>query len=482
MSPSVSEIFTQRLQEELPFAPTDGQKRLFYVLGRFLSSTKPRCTLIIKGYAGTGKTTALGALVRMLKKSASDLVLLAPTGRAAKVLAGHTGESAFTIHKHIYLRQERPSGITIRLAPNLRKDALFIIDEASMIAASSERDSADFGSRNLLDDLMTYVFSGKNCRLILVGDGAQLPPVGSDFSPALDCKFLLNEYDLTISECELTEVMRQASESGILSNATALRAKIAASDFEMPYFRLKPNTGIHAIIGSEMSELLDRINHNHGPGNWLVITRSNKQANIVNRGIRQQVLWMEEELSSGDLMMVVKNNYHWLAKETGDKTGFIANGDILLIERVFDIFEMYGFRFARVRVRFADYPNSGPFETILLLDTLYEDAPALKSERQQALFEAVCADMGDFSSRQELMKAVSDNECFNALQVKFAYAVTCHKSQGGQWPVVFVEKGYFTDDMIGEDYLRWLYTAVTRAETDLYLVNFDEPFFFPDSA
>jgi len=464
------------LAVSFPFDPTEDQKLLFYALGRFLTSEKPRCTLVVKGYAGTGKTSVMGALVKTLRASEKEFVLLAPTGRAAKVLAGHTDHPALTIHKHIYLRHDSFSGTSIRLAPNKYRNAVFIVDEASMIAASTARD-VEFGGRNLLDDLIDYVFSGRNCRLVLIGDGAQLPPVGTDHSPALDYKYLLQTYDLTIAECELTEVMRQSAQSDILTNATFLRHRLSDRDFDFPYFNLSVGGDLRILSGNEMSEALDGINRKHGTGNWLVITRSNKQANIINRGIRQQVLWLEEEISSGDLIMVVKNNYYWLARETVDKSGFIANGDILLVERVFDIFDALGFRFARVRVRFADYVDAKPFETILLLTTLYEDAPALTAEKQQALFEAVKADLGDFPSRALQMKAVAENAYFNALQVKFAYAVTCHKSQGGQWPAVFVEKGYLTDDMLGEEYLRWLYTAITRARTELFLVNFEDRFF-----
>jgi exodeoxyribonuclease-5 len=465
------------LLQHFPFETTTGQRQLMTKLSQFLLGGNSHHIFVLRGYAGTGKTTLVSSLVKTLPALRGKSVLLAPTGRAAKVLAGYTGRQAFTVHKKIYIRRQTgDGGQAFHLQQNLHADTVFIVDEASMISNSGGLSQGGlFGGGSLLDDLVEYVFSGTNCKLIFIGDTAQLPPVGLDVSPALNIEFLRASYPFQLDWHELTEVVRQAEDSGILSNATALRSDILAGESSKPKFRLSGFPDMVRIDGAELEDALNEAYGKYGAEETMIVCRSNKRANIYNQQIRARIRWQESELSAGDFMMVVKNNYFWLPEES--KAGFIANGDIVEILRVGRQQEMHGFRFADVRLRLIDYPDEQDLEVRLLLDTISSEGPALTNEQNKSLYESVLLDYSDVADRRLRAKKVKEDPFFNALQVKFAYAVTCHKAQGGQWPCVFVEQGYLTDEMINTEYLRWLYTAVTRASEKLYLVNFNKEFF-----
>jgi exodeoxyribonuclease-5 len=465
------------LLKNFPFELNTGQQTLLQLLSEFILGKNAEQVFVIKGYAGSGKTTTVRSLVKSIPFVNEKTVLLAPTGRAAKVLSNYTSQQAFTIHKKIYIRKQAVDiGAAFQLRQNLHSNTIFIVDEASMISHSGGLNSGGvFGGGSLLDDLMSYVFSGNNCKLILIGDTAQLPPVGSDISPALDIEFLKASYYFKINHFELTEVMRQNEDSGILVNATAIRNQIKKQKNLSPHFILNKFKDIIRLDGSELEDAINSAYSNYGVEDSMIICRSNKRANIFNQQIRARIRWQENELSAGDYMMVVKNNYFWLPDES--KAGFIANGDIIQLMRVGNIQEMHGFRFADVRVKMIDYPDEPELETRLLLDTIMSESPALSSADNKKLYEAVHADYSDIASKRDRIKKVKEDKFFNALQVKFSYAITCHKAQGGQWPCVFVEQGYLTDEMINIEYLRWLYTAVSRASEKLYLVNFNKDFF-----
>jgi len=465
------EEFRQALIAQFPREITGGQQQLIGKLSDFVFSGSRHALFVLKGYAGTGKTTAISALVKALSAARIKTVLLAPTGRAAKVLSAYAGRQALTIHKKIYKRSGREGAERFVLQKNQHTHTLFIVDEASMISNAH----ADFSGSSLLDDLLQYVYSAENCRLICVGDTAQLPPVGLAVSPALDEKYLARNYSLSIESAELTEVVRQSGDSGILYNATLVRALIQKGLEVKPRFELNGFSDIVRLSGAELEDALNDSHSKHGAEESMVICRSNKRANIYNQQIRSRIRWQESELSAGDYMMVVKNNYHWLPDES--KAGFIANGDIVQIARIGKMQERYGFRFADVRIRMIDYPDEPELECKLLLDTIMSETPALSPEAGKRLYMEVSADYAHISGRQTRLDAVKKDPFFNALQVKFAYAVTCHKAQGGQWESVFVEQGYLTDAMINTDFLRWLYTALTRATKKLYLVNFSPEFF-----
>jgi ATP-dependent exoDNAse (exonuclease V) alpha subunit len=469
--------FSSILLQHFPFEAKSGQRTLFTKLSEFILGKKSDQIFVIKGYAGTGKTTIVSSLVQSMPAVNGKTVLLAPTGRAAKVLSNYTKKQAFTIHKKIYYRKPIDGGgMAFTLQQNLHTDTIFIIDEASMISSSGGlNDSGMFGGGSLLDDLISYVFNGTNCKLIFIGDTAQLPPVGLDVSPALDIEFLKASYSFQVDWVELTEVVRQTENSGILTNATAIRNQIKEGGNSKPNFILNSFKDIVRIGGDELEDALNDAYNKFGAEDSMVICRSNKRANIFNQQIRARIRWQENELSSGDYMMVVKNNYFWLPEES--KAGFIANGDIIQLMSIGKIQEMYGFRFADVRMRMIDYPDEPELETRLLLDTIMSESPALSQAENKRLYESVSADYGDFADKRMRLKKVKEDGFFNALQVKFSYAVTCHKAQGGQWPCVFVEQGYLTDEMINTEYLRWLYTAVSRASEKLYLVNFNKDFF-----
>lgn len=466
------------LVREFPYDPTDCQRRLMGNLAVFLTLSwkKSNAVFVLKGYAGTGKTTIVKALVNVLPGLGKRTVLMAPTGRAAKVLSGYTGLPAHTIHRKIYFaRTSREGNIVLKLQKNHHKHTLFIIDEASMIPHATRQEGQLLASNNLLDDLFAYVQSGENCRILFIGDTAQLPPVGHDESPALETEFLKHAYSLEIDTDELTEVVRQSRESGILDNATSIRTMIPGKKFELPLFRIARFQDIFRISGADLEELLNQAYAGEGKDSSVVICRSNKRANIFNREIRNRILFLEGEIASGDYLMVVKNNYFWLPP--GSSAGFIANGDIVELIRIRKREEMYGFRFADVTIRFLDYPDEKETDVKILLDALMADSPALSQPDNNRLFQAVLEDYSHLPSRKERVEQVKINPYFNALQVKFSYALTCHKTQGGQWDTVFIDQGYLNDKMMNTEFLRWLYTAVTRATKKLYLVNFENRFF-----
>ena len=466
------------LRREFPYEPTEGQDKLMGELAAFLTLSwkKSNALFILRGYAGTGKTTLVKALVNVLPALGKRSVLMAPTGRAAKVLSSYTGKEANTIHRKIYFANTSKDGfILLKLQTNLHKHTLFIVDEASMIQHGLSGEGSLLSSRNLLDDLFTYVYSGENCRVLFIGDAAQLPPVGLDKSPALDHEFLRQAYHLEIDTFELTEVVRQARESGILSNATRVRSKLGGAKFELPLFSTSGFRDIIRLTGSGLEEELHLAWSGAQKENSVVVCRSNKRANIYNREIRRRILFLEEEISAGDYLMVVKNNYFWLPQ--GSAAGFVANGDIVELLRIRKIEELYGFRFADVTIRFIDYPDEKELDCKILLDTLMSESAALTQADNNRLFNTVMEDFQDIPSRRGRVEKVKASPWFNALQVKFAYALTCHKTQGGQWDTVFVDQGYLNDSMITPEFGRWLYTAVTRATRKLYLVNFEERFF-----
>ena len=466
------------LNKEFPYEPTEGQRRVMEELASFLvlSWKKSNALFLLCGYAGTGKTTLVKSLVDVLPRIGKRTVLLAPTGRAAKVLNGYTGKEANTIHRKIYLaRTTREGKISLRLQTNYHKHTLFIVDEASMIQYGGEQEGALFSSRNLLDDLFHFVYSGENCRMMFIGDSAQLPPVGLGYSPALDIDFLKQRYHLSPETFELTEVVRQARKSGILVNATMVRKQLQDQKFELPVLFTESFKDIQRITGSELEELLNHAFSDSAKDHNVVICRSNKRANIFNREIRRRILYYEDEISTGDYLMVVKNNYFWLPDDS--QAGFIANGDIVELVRIRKIEEQYGFRFAEVTIRFIDYPEEKELDVKIILNTLMSESAALSQTEQNRLFQAVMDDYQELPSRRARLDQVRVNPFFNALQVKFAYALTCHKTQGGQWNTVFVDQGYLNDRMINIEYGRWLYTALTRATRTLYLINFEERFF-----
>ncbi|MEA3463048.1 MAG: AAA family ATPase [Bacteroidota bacterium] len=464
-------FISERLLENLDFQPTLGQEDLIRELGVFLASEDLQEIMLVKGYAGTGKTTLVKSLVRTLTSLKQKSVLLAPTGRAAKVLTAYSGHPAWTIHKKIYRQKSGSDGLgEFVLDRNLHKNTCFIVDEASMIGDRSP--DAFFGSGDLLRDLVDFVEAGSQCRLVLVGDTAQLPPVGLEMSPALS-RERLEEFGYRIREIELTDVVRQAEDSGILHNATSIRNLITDGLVDYPSFRFDSFPDISLISGSELLETISMSYDRYGTSDTIVVTRSNKRANKFNAGIRSQILWREEQLSPGDLLMVVKNNYFW--KDDENRIDFIANGDIIRIEKVLSTEEVHGHTFANIRITMPDYRDI-EMEVKVLLDVIDLDAPSLNYDQQKSLYLSVAEDYPDEPSRKKIAEKISIDPFYNALQVKFAYAVTCHKAQGGQWKSVFLDQGYFTEEMLSLDYLRWLYTAFTRASEKLYLVNFAKEF------
>jgi len=455
--------------------PTSGQVELSLKLAEFIADSDQDAVFILRGYAGTGKTTMLSSLVKTFAVFKFRSVLLAPTGRAAKVLSGYSGHNAYTIHKSIYRQQSSSDGMgRFVLNKNLFRDTFFIVDEASMVS-NSTGESSIFGSGRLLEDLIEYVYSGSNCRLILVGDTAQLPPVGLDVSPALS-RDELDSYDRIVYEHELTEVVRQDQNSGILYNATFIRNLITEGYDTPAYFPLEcePFEDIRRIGGADLIEEISTCYNRFGMFETIVVTRSNKRANKFNEGIRSSILYKESAISVGDLVMIVKNNYFWL--EANETIDFIANGDIAEIVSIYKHEELYGFRYANVSLRLIDYPDI-EFDCKILLDTLAIESAALTSEQNRQLFDAVSEDYQEIRNKKIRWEKIRANPYFNALQVKFAYAVTCHKAQGGQWKAVFVDQGYVTEEMLNLEFLRWLYTAFTRPTERLYLVNFNKEFF-----
>ena len=461
------------LNRSFGFEPTEGQATALRHLTAFLLSQKKNPTYILRGYAGTGKTSLVTAIVKTLPVLGMQFVLMAPTGRAAKVISNYTGQFASTIHKRIYKALALPDGsIHIGRAENTFKNALFIVDEASMIG-----DQHDFGSKSLLDDLLSYVFSGKNCRLLLIGDTAQLPPVGSIESPALDQEYLQSEFPLTIASFELTEVMRQALESGILYNATHIRQLLVQQQIQYPLqiFNIKDFKDTLKIESETFEELLFQAFESEHDNESVIVCKSNKRARLFNQAIRSRILNIEGEIATGDKLMVVKNNYYWA--DGNKEISFIANGDIAEIQKIGRYEEMYGSRFANVVLAFPDYPEAPHIEAKIILDTLNSDSASLSEKESMRLRQAIEEDYMDIPNRRERYKEMEKNPWFNALQVKFAYALTCHKTQGGQWKNVFIDSSLNLKEALEEEDLRWLYTAITRAQEKVYFVNFKDEFF-----
>lgn len=462
----LSDYFIQRLSENLPYVPTEEQAGLVARLAEFLWDDNVPSVFVIKGYAGTGKTSLVGALVKTLETFERACVLLAPTGRAAKVFASYAAHPAYTIHKKIYRQRAFTGDFTgFQLAHNAHKNTFFIVDEASMIA-NEAAEGAHYGSGLLLDDLFDFVYSGAGCRLILLGDTAQLPPVGQVRSPALDEEYL-RRYGYPVYSCELTHVVRQVEESGVLFNATRLRNAMQENPLPVPSIAWRRFPDVSLVGGDELVEVLSSAYRRDGMDETIIVTRSNKRANIFNQGIRNRILYREEELASGDLLLVARNNYFW--SEKYEKLDFIANGDVARVVRVRRVCEMYGFRFADVVLYFPDYEEE--MEAKVILDTLHSESPSLTAEENTRLFNAVMEDYADVPSKRERLKRLKNDPWFNALQVKYAYAVTCHKAQGGQWTNVFIDMGYIRPDMLGLDFYRWLYTAFTRTTGRLWLIN-----------
>ncbi|WP_461532778.1 ATP-dependent DNA helicase [Sinomicrobium sp.] len=467
--------FYRDLIGKFPHTPTLKQEAALQQLANYVFSTEENRVFVLKGFAGTGKTTIIGTLVKQMKGSYKKTVLLAPTGRAAKVITSYANTRAFTIHKKIYFpKKEKGGSMKFVLQSNKHRDTLFIVDEASMIP-DLPGDSKLFENGSLLDDLMYYVYSGQNCKLMLIGDTAQLPPVNLDISPALDENTLSLHYNKEVGLIELDEVVRQQLNSGILYNATGIRECLgeeAVFDFKFELNRF--DDIVRLTDGYDIQSAIDEAYGNMGPEETAIIVRSNKRANLYNQQIRSRILFHDNELTTGDLLMVVKNNYYWV--KANSEAGFIANGDIVEVLEIFAIKELYGFKFAEVKVRMIDYPDMSPFETVLLLDTIQAETPSLSYEDSNRLYQEVMKDYEEERSGYKKFLKVKNNKYFNALQVKFSYAITCHKSQGGQWDTVFVEQPYLPDG-IDRDYLRWLYTAVTRARHKLYLIGFKDDFF-----
>jgi exodeoxyribonuclease-5 len=460
------------LSSNFPFQPTAGQGDFFLKMDRFLSlSSEIKPTFVLRGYAGTGKTSVISAVVKSLPRLSMRSLLLAPTGRAAKVMSNYSGRPAYTIHKIIYKPKGEDGSLSggFILQKNYYKDTIFIIDESSMLADDGGM------SGNLLGDLIQFVFYGERNRLILVGDTAQLPPVGSDYSPALDAGYLLRHFRLEADQIELTEVMRQKLESGILFNATALREQLK---LEKPEIRIstKSFNDTFKMTGERLEDGLRYAYDKYGTENTTIVTRSNKSAVQYNQYIRRVIHFFEDEISSGDLLMIVKNNYTYMAES--DRVNFLANGDMAEVMKIRNFEEFYGFRFATLELRLLDYPEEPHFEAKVILDTLHSPSPSLTRDQYRELYRQVSEDYADIASKAERMELIKKDPFLNALQIKFAYALTCHKAQGGQWKAVFVDQGYLPAEQVDRDFTRWLYTAITRATDELYLLNFDQSFFF----
>lgn len=464
-----SEKLQEKIRFNFPFQATNEQNDIITDISEFITTIGNRSIYVLKGYAGTGKTTLVSSLVKSLPVVAKRHVLMAPTGRAAKVLAKYSKRAASTIHRKIYWIRTNKSGNTfITRKENTHTNTIFFVDEASMISENNEK---AFGNRSLLDDLIEYVYEGLDCKLILIGDTAQLPPVHLEVSPALNEEILERKSNKQIISRELTEVVRQKENSLILNNATLIREKIAKEDYTFPSI-ITNSEVIRINTGEDLQDALESAYSNNGINNTSVICRSNKRANLYNQQIRAKIRWQENEISSGDMLMVVRNNYFWL--DESSKAGFIANGDIIMVTKINETIERYGFRFARASVEMVDYPKEKNLDLLLLLDTLTSESPTISYDQYQKLYKEISE---DYKGQKEINKKIKEDEFFNALQIKFAYAITCHKSQGGQWENIFVDMGYFTDQMLDKAYLRWLYTAITRATKKLYLINFNDNFF-----
>jgi exodeoxyribonuclease-5 len=467
--------FYTLLKSKFPFEPTSKQDEVLMQISQFVFDKSSSSVYMLKGYAGTGKTSIIGTLVSNLWQAKKSAVLMAPTGRAAKVISSYSKKEAFTIHKKIYFpKKQKSGGIRFVMQPNKHRNTIFIVDEASMIP-DTPSDSKLFENGSLLDDLMQYVYSGHQCKLLLIGDVAQLPPVKSELSPALDANRLELNYNKTVTSLELDEVVRQDQDSGILENATQLRSTLETGLYESFKFNVSGFSDIVRLIdGYEIMDAINEAYSDLGYEETAIIVRSNKRANLYNKQIRERILFKDSELSTGDYLMVVKNNYFWIKPAT--EAGFIANGDIIEVLEIYNLKELYGFRFAEVKVRMVDYPRMRPFETVLMLDTLSVESASLSYDESNRLYNEVVKDYANEKSNYKRFLGVKKNKYFNALQVKFSYAITCHKSQGGQWNTIFVEQPYAPNG-IDKEYVRWLYTAVTRAKGKLYLIGFKDDFF-----
>ena len=471
-----------RILQTFGLTPTPEQDHALDVFSMFMTDREEHVVMILRGSAGTGKTTLAGAIVKAMMTLKQKMILLAPTGRAAKVFSLHAGHSAYTIHRRIYRQKSAGDLSAFNLNANLNRDTLFIIDEASMIANQGYGDSA-FGCGCLLDDLMQFVYNGQNCRMLLIGDKAQLPPVGEEESPALMAG-VLKVYGMRVYECDLNQVLRQSEASGILWNATMIRQMVTHDEMtQLPKIHFKGYADIRVVPGDELIESLATSYSRVGMDETMVITRSNKRANIYNQGIRNTVLDRDDELCRGDQLMIVKNNYFWVEKSQPQDISltshpspltsnfsFIANGDMAIVQRARNFHELYGFHFAEVTMQFPDYDDYELTATVCL-DTLTAEAPSLTHDQQEQLYNAVMEDYADITLKSERIKKLKSDKYYNALQIKYAYAVTCHKAQGGQWAHIYVDQGYMTDDMLTPDYIHWLYTAFTRATEKLFLVN-----------
>ncbi|GHV42824.1 ATP-dependent exodeoxyribonuclease [Bacteroidia bacterium] len=463
------------IQKHFPFEATKDQNRLFKELAIFLENWDEKSLFLMRGYAGTGKTTVISALLDVLTDLKKGFVLLAPTGRAAKVMTKYSGREASTIHKEIYdISGEENSRMECVVKQSLYANTLVIVDESSMISDENKKNDNSFFVSSLLDDLFEYVESGCNCKILLVGDNAQLPPVGLPHSPALEVDFLQKRFFGKIYFCEMKDIVRQSQDSGILYNATRLRVKLAADDFALPYFDIENQPDITTVSGVDLQYLLEENYSRNNDEKAVVVTYSNKRANLYNKEIRRRILDRESEICVGDKMMVLKNNYFWSKKSS--KLSFIANGDTIEIERIHQIEEKYGFRFAHIEMNLIDYPDMPNIDVILLLDTINIEQAALSYEDNKRLWDAIWAEYGDKPPRYKYM-AMRGNKYMNALQVKFAYALTGHKTQGGQWETVFIDQSFTRNGYQNSDYVRWLYTAITRAAKKVYLVGFDKTFF-----
>jgi len=467
--------FYKLLLSDLGFTAKAGQDLALQQLSRFVLNNNKDELFVLKGFAGTGKTTIISTLVKNLWQIKKSGVLLAPTGRAAKVISNYSKKEAFTIHKKIYFpKKSGGSGVQFVLQPNKHKNSIFIVDEASMIS-DTPTNSKLMENGSLLDDLIQFVYSGHNCQLILIGDTAQLPPVKMEISPALEAEKLQFSYNKEVHHIELDEVVRQAEESDILLNATKIRQSLQDGFYDSFQFEITPKADVVRLQdGYEIMNAIEESYNELGNEETSLIVRSNKRANLYNQQIRSRILFQEEEISAGDYLMVVKNNYFWI--KPNSEAGFIANGDIVKVLEIFGIKELYGFRFAEVQVQMVDYPKMRPFETVVMLDTLTSNTPSLSYEESNQLYQEVMKDYEDETSKYKKFMKVKNNKFFNALQIKFSYAMTCHKSQGGQWNTVFIEQPYLPEG-VGKEYLRWLYTAVTRATNKLYLIGFKDDFF-----
>lgn len=465
--------FVQLFSQEIPHQLTNGQREAIARITEFLYRRDPTQLFVLKGYAGTGKTTLVSALVRTFHRLQKKTVLLAPTGRAAKVFAAYSGSKAFTLHKHLYNLVQNEEGTHISRKRNKNHHTLFIVDEVSMIPIGTNGEN--WGDRDLLADLIDYVFEGEGNKLLFIGDDAQLPPVFSEESPALELDYLRSSFSLNAESYQLTEVVRQTHDSGILFNATALRTKIEQNDYSLPLFWETDFSDFHRLSSIDLEDKINELYSYQEPEETVIITRSNKRANIFNQEIRNRVFFRDNEIASGDFLMIVKNNYNWVEKNSS--IGFLANGELIEVLAVRKREELYGFHFADVSVRFCDYPDYPEMEIKILLETLSSEGAALPKDQQRQLYMEVAKDYEDIADKRIRALKMRGNPYLNAVQVKFAYALTCHKTQGGQWANTYIDLNYFSEDQLNKETFRWLYTALTRTTEQVYLINFPDEFF-----